>query len=187
MSFGFDIFIGRWLQKADGYSDNELAQLFDKSFTLYVIFSALYDKAFNQMLENGQITQRKVVERDKAVTHFANFLGHDELASELKVHAADISRIEDVILERKFYFNVKGVYREPDWEEDHKALLGIRSLDSKVYCESILGLVYRTRCNMFHGQKTYDAEQENVLKSMNVLLRTTINMALEKLGISCST
>jgi hypothetical protein len=183
MKWGFYAFINRWLEKADGYDDNELAQLFDKFFTLYVVFNALYDEAFHQMAGEGQVTSQDRPEKERAVTQVARFLGHDELASQLRPFTKEISQVENIIRERRFYFNVTGSRRESDWNADQALASGLKSLDSRECCESILTLIYRTRCNMFHGQKEYDADQESVLRPMNIFLRRVIDILMEKLRI----
>jgi hypothetical protein len=53
----FKEFCNRWLEKAKEYDETELSQLFDKFFTLYVVYNALYVLEFGQLKLNGQIVR----------------------------------------------------------------------------------------------------------------------------------
>ncbi len=183
MLWGFEQFVQRWLKKAEEYDGSDLSDAFDKFITLYIVFNILYEEAFSRIKEKEEISRKDSAERMRAVKHVANFLGHDEISRRIQSCSKALSSIIEILEVPKYYFNVKRGSRDPDWEKDAQKLQDIQSGDSTRLSKAILNLEYRTRCNLFHGAKSYDEGQKDVIGPMTVILSEIIEVALEKFEI----
>jgi hypothetical protein len=152
MYWGFDAFVGRWLSKAEHYNCNDLSQLFDKFFTLYVVYNALYDEAFDRLISAKRVKAIDRAEERRAIAHVATFLDSDQLAPQLRLHKKELSQVEKIVQGKIFYFSVTKPPRKPNFKRDQQLCSQLRSQDSTEFCESVLTFIYRTRCNMFHGK-----------------------------------
>jgi len=186
LPWGFGTFIERWLEKANNYSDTDLSDVFDKFFTLFVAFGAIYQEIYQLMLEEGRFGSRRYSEEDAAVKSLSEYLGYSELAKPLRIHAEQIMYIESLIEKETFYFCVQKDHRTPDYDADRELLSDLRSDQDEIFCQAILKLLYRTRCNMFHGAKEYSEQQMGLINSMNIFLKSVVDVAMKKLDIAGS-
>jgi hypothetical protein len=80
-----------------------------------------------------------------------------------------------------FYLHTKKITGEADRSEDIKHVHKINNGNDKEFCESCLAFIYKARCNMFHGGKQFHKYQENLLRSMMVVLAKVITVLMKKL------
>jgi hypothetical protein len=187
----------RWLRKfKKNYNpDKSIDILFDRFFTLFVSYNALYC-AIN-LFTKATNKQNNI----SATQNVPEYLGHSNLAKTLLCDEEikqGIEQIINLIDKEIFYIHSKkddpknSQYNIPDLEEDKKHINNIKKalvenydvLDKSIlkeFTQSLLTLIYKTRCNMFHGSKQIDNLQRNLLIPMNAILVKIIELGLDKL------
>ena len=70
LSLEFQEFFQKWIEKADQYGTAEIRELFDKFFTLYVLYNRIYAEATFEHARNGGIdlTHQRFFPDSKAAT-----------------------------------------------------------------------------------------------------------------------
>ena len=58
MNQEIETFCQNWIEKAEAYNDNNLQDVFDKFFTLFVVYNRLYVEATFRMSNRGEINIR---------------------------------------------------------------------------------------------------------------------------------
>lgn len=177
------LFCRRWLDKASTYNDNDLKDCFDKFFSLFVVYNALYVEATRRMMKAGTIKPNQGGDRISATKHVPTYLGHSSLAHLLKndaIMSHAINRFTELIHRGDFYIHTNKL-GEAERSEDRSSIRKIRQGDDKEFCESCLLLIYLTRCNMFHGGKQFIQYQKDLLDPMMTVLLKVINELKEKL------
>jgi len=165
--------------KASSYSKNDLRDSFDKFFTMFVPYNALYNEAARRLMSRGEISAKELFDKTSATSHVTRYVGEHRLASVIKLDAiSHVNEITRLIRIGKFYIHLKGRTFLPDHEEDRKHLDRIETGTEQEFCESLLLLMYKTRCNLFHGNKEYLATQKLILNPMTETLRIVVNELL---------
>ncbi len=174
------IFCNRWLEKADKYSDDSTDEVYDKFFSLYVVYNAIY---FESTLEL-QKKDKKISTRDRnsAIINIPKYIGQDILYDKLIRIQTEINQIIELINNNVFHLSInKNDHKMPNYEEDRKLIENIQKntlarnkKDKQKYNEAVLTLIYETRCNMFHGQKAFEDNQMALLTPMNNILEVII-------------
>ncbi len=182
-------FCDRWQLKVDAYNNHSLADLFDKFFTLFVIYNRLYVEAGKLVLGRddhgieGLSKKFKYTVGDgggvrlgqpfpdrigatKIAPIFLSALGHD-----LELYCkTEILHMIGTIKNKEFYFYYDYKNDRPDFEKD----ISVAEKAKKFDASAVLDLIYVARCNMFHGSKEFDVVQSRLLKSMNKILEFII-------------
>lgn len=193
----------RWRKKfKKNYSppyenQKSIEDLFDSFFTLFVSYNALYCaiNIRNKQAEDSMNDKKSVTE------NVPKYLGHSALAEELIANEEIKQGIRQIIdlIEIRFFSIVfkkddskKSHYYIADTDEEREHIdkvkkglnPGYEFIDKSGYEEftkSLLFLIYKTRCNMFHGRKQIDNNQKKLLIPMNAILIKIIEMGLDKL------
>lgn len=168
-------FYQRWNTKSESYDSEELSTVFDKFFTLFVIFNRMYnvvlailcDEAELETLRaNGKIDKRRKVPYENQVAIFcvAHYLREisDEVVAELN---DEINSFKSIIEEKRF--NIDLYYGNPQPKKDKKILEDLRSDNSIQILEGVLKILYNVRCNIFHAEKGYNPDQRIILNPCN--------------------
>ena len=183
-------FYNRWTEKSKSYSNDDLADLFDKFFSLYVVYNRIYNITASVLYEEGEIEKLKkakkikrnkreteVNESDAAIFCIAHYL-RDNLE---EIISENINEINDFkfILENKL-FNIDLFYGQPQPKKDKKLLKGLESKNNLIVIESLLTILYKVRCNIFHAEKGFNEEQRIILEPVNNLLEKLIKTLISK-------
>ncbi len=178
-------FCNRWLEKADKYSDDSTDEVFDKFFSLYVVYNAIYTEATIKLKEKNSKVSTK--DRQSATKNMPVYIGQDRLHTALQRMRSDIDTIVELINNGTFHISTKEDNITPNTEQDKKFLFNIESNNEtkgaygqKKYNEAVLSLIYGARCNMFHGSKSFEPIQEVLLIPMNNILEMIIKELLLK-------
>lgn len=177
-------FFDGWLQKSETYNEQETAGAFDKFFTLFVLFNALYNEATDRLLIENKITKTKkdIGDRNGATKNTILFIGADNLYLSLKNKCGnEIDKVAGLIEDKTFYFHMEKGTTVPDNKKDQECVDGIRSGNKQKYCDGILQLIYQTRCNMFHGSKQFDIIQVKLLSLFIKIVTVLIDELRDKL------
>ena len=189
--------VKRWLSKAESYANEELTSLngrlsfsrggkledsFDKFFSLYVAYNALYFEGTRYLLSQN-IKIEGNGDKASATKNIPIYIGQKELYEELIKYKDDIK----VIIEStdKFYFSTKRDNITPDFDKDKKLINKIKNSfnlteieKQKEFNVALLELIYYVRCNMFHGKKEFDEIQKDFLDSVSNVLKMIIEYML---------
>ena len=173
-------FVGRWREK---YITEE--NTFDKFISIYIGHNALINNYFDFKcrLENGGSHKP---DRYKMIDFVLLIFQEEEMESiilDTKMQSL-INSIIDIIKEGQYIYNfdrISAGYRNNDDYyknqidklniktsdlDDSKYLKGLQSPNPRKVFESILKIIYKVRCNLFHGDKEYtmDGKQERNIK-----------------------
>jgi len=186
-------FVENWINKEtriDNLENKELIHEFNKFFSYFVAFNALYNEVyFQETRETIAFGKDKV-----AMKSVIKFLDAGNLKTALTNKAgSQINFIKEVIdddnvfrfhlyKERKKTGETAGMDGK-QLDIHYRNLLEPDSPPSK-YCEAVLLFVYQVRCNMFHGSKGFEPNQKKLIQSMNVILEVLIEVLKEKLSTS---
>lgn len=176
--YAVECFCDRWMQKADQCRTDELAGLFDRFYTLYVVFNRIYStSAFFYRNRGGEAWRMRFSgDRTEATEVMANAIGQKRFSSALSdrndARAACYS-IHQLLLERRFFLHSKRNSPEPDYDRDLRLAQRLRKEELK----AVLECLYQIRCNIFHGQKEFVERQADLLNPAIVLLSLTIKLS----------
>jgi hypothetical protein len=180
------LFCERWLEKADIYREGDIKDCFDKFFTLFVVYNALYGETARRLIQNGTIKVNQDTDKKSATEHVPTYLGHSALAHAIKSDIVTIQAVNDFVgyIERgDFYLHTNKSTGEADKSDDLKHVQKINNGSDKEFCESCLVFIYKARCNMFHGGKQFHPYQGNLLRPMMIVLSKVITELMRKLMI----
>ena len=157
--------IGEWQEKAQ--SENDPFNRYVSIFTAYNIFYNLYEKTRNP---SADLTYR---DKRRAIKILA-LLNENQLFQSLK---DDLSN----------YIAFIPIYRDEYWNK--RDAIPINSAleqsfergDKKRTIEMLLKWLYKVRCNLVHGEKNYnDQQQRRLLEMSSSLLEKVLQHAVEQ-------
>jgi hypothetical protein len=186
-------FYTRWTQKAKSHDsmlskeyytqDDETKKLyenaiFDKFFTLFVCYNALYNTA-SEIL--GKATQGDHYQATSGVIAFF------EKKEIILLSKLPETVIDDFINKLRYFYIHKYSYGKPYKNRtDRKTSVNLDNElrekarekgDEKNRTHAVLEILYLIRCNMFHGQKMISYDQLDMLKCAACII-TDLNKAL---------
>ncbi len=190
----------RWRKKAKNYKKEELHQLFDKFFSLYVVYNALYVENFAYLIrkaiaeESGEYQNKfegDTFPDDKAATKYViALLTSRGLLQSLEAYEPTREAINQIKMligkDNNFRFRicVHPVSGEHLPNEDDELSQSLNSHNSDHKAKAILKLIYRTRCNMFHGRKGFEPVQRELLVPLSIILEKIVDQLYRKLDSS---
>ncbi len=192
-------FYTRWLQKAEGYQNQNLQDCFDRFFTLYVAFNRLYfelaiyyvkkglkGKTINSYEKRPVRQTPKYISDAQAAKHYVQiYLGSEIILRSLQSDACCTESLMSIIdlLERKvFAIKLDRFSGERKVEADSTLVEGLKSNNAYKKIYAILDMIYSIRCNMFHGQKGYEDVQIKILVPVTILLKKIMRSLYEKMS-----
>jgi len=187
-------FINIWLRKADNTNTEPLEGVFDKFFTLWVVYNRLYEEAAHILINRNHPTYRRFIARRGArvfspppdriaaidgVEAFCRRSNLREFIANSPQALDGIDRICDAVSFGGFYIHTNYKTGEPDLEKD------LDFLDkAKHGCNiSILSIIYQARCNLFHGQKSFTENQRPLVEGMSAVLSALIQCLLDSIEL----
>lgn len=175
-------FTDRWINKAENHKDETPSGAFDRFFSLFVPFNALYQAATERLLARGEIDKRDTYDRKAATENTAKYVDASLLQRHLQTHCEEELKVVVKLIEDKtFYISTHRPTGRPDHRADQEYINGIKSGEPEKFCRGILVLLYLTRCNMFHGSKDFKHIQIQILNPMNKILYQVIQILLKRL------
>jgi len=178
-----DKFYNTWTKRYIEFDDG-----FDKFISIYIGYNSLYEATTRLYLLEGIISydeyqkKYKRFEIERASTIMAQLLESKATTiMRTQIIRTEIPEIEKIITESNYYFDfrpidqglflnlasqvlpnsnipnktIEKVYEESD---DNNLLNSLQSNDPNESLKSLLKLLYKVRCNIFHGNKTYQSE-----------------------------
>lgn len=183
-----DQFYGRWREKANEYNSDDLSNYFDKFFTLFVVYNRIYNVVvailnekgeLDTLKQQGKIDKRKIEPYDnKAATICVAHFLHGDLQAIIEKNQNQIEEFKNIIRNQRFYIDLK--HGHPQREKDLDLLRGLESSDNLLIVESLLKILYKIRCNIFHAEKGYNNEQRLILEPANNCIQNLIDRLIIK-------
>ncbi len=183
-----DQFHQRWRQKAAGYGDVETRDWFDRFFSLYVVFNALYTEAALDLERNGLITldSTRGIPDDRASQEYVvQYVGAKALVKALTddpAVTAALAQIEQFLQQHTYHFRLNRLTGNAQDAEDERILVDLQSNDTNAKACSVLEVLYCVRCNMFHGHKMFEPVQVDLLRPVIIILAKVIDIIHARLG-----
>ena len=172
-------FIKRWQSKSQSCSD-DLAGSFDRFFSSYVLYNFLYNEVY-ALKKSIPTTQGKKPSgqegRDywKACNGVFEFLGSTSF---------DDPAIREQASELIEALDAASLSISDSQSEDLKHRSIILGDESGDWGCSLLWVIYKIRCNLFHGEKDFLARQKETVQSCSILIEFISGQILLKLNTS---
>lgn len=188
LSGEFRQFYAAWLRKADDYGDHELRELFDKFFTLYVLYNRVYAEATFELARTGKIrlANRNGFPDSRVAIHYVvQFLGARQLIQAIESDQSSsqaLQKICKLIENGDFHILLEIASGAPRREEDLELLVSLRSANAGQRARAITRTIYAVRCSLFHGHKQFVGVQRELLIPVSAVLRRLIESIYAKLS-----
>lgn len=168
----------RWLDKSNQYAEDSLNRHYDEFFTVFVGYNILYVEASKILVSQGRAKTNKyggINDGEGATTNIIKFLTAEYLTRELLEATEVKTNIDQLMTQLKSGFYV----RNHEW--DKKRIDGVSSRTGNRTGKAVLEIIYGIRCNMFHGEKNFEADQKNILISSTIILRKVNELIFQRL------
>lgn len=173
-------FCHRWRAKAQAYPSENLRDVFDRFFTLYVAFNRLYAEATFRLAQRGEIKLHdRFPDSGAAKDNVVKFCGAKDLTSAWEDNPdtnAALQRIADHLRQGRFALKLHPVTGDRQRDADLKLSEALESGNKSRRAKAGLEVLYAIRCNMFHGRKGFEHFQVELLAPAIRLLDATIDV-----------
>jgi len=180
-------FCERWIAKSNGYNEENTEEVFDKFFSLFVTYNAIYFNATLYLIKHGRIGKKRTGDKVSATNNMSDFIGTNELYAKLISLKSDVEAIIAEVEDNRFYISTEKDNITPNKAEDLRLGEKIKNKfnltnakEKRKFNIALLTLIYGVRCNMFHGKKGIDPLQKDILNPMNNILKTIIDDLIER-------
>lgn len=163
-------FLLRWQKKNKHYDYNNLVNCFDGFFTAFVLYNLLYDLLCSQNGPNYNIKGNE----ERAIKAARKYLGASTIAADEDIRS-NASVIRRLIESRTFYI------RDHIW--DAARIEKLRTGDPEQWSIGVLEIVYKIRCNLFHGQKSFQENQREILIPCIKILERINDLIIERIAL----
>lgn len=191
----FKLLCYRWREKAKEYNNADIHQLFDKFFTLYVVYNMLYSetaaylhrKAISEEKQEYKLDCENFPDKNAATKYVLALLTSKGLMQSLESIDATKQAIDKLktLIDRQrspqFSICLDPVFGDEQENEDSKLMQMLYSQNTDERARAILEIIYHVRCNMFHGRKSVDPVQMELLIPLTLLLEKIIDKLYRKL------
>ncbi len=175
--FQIEIFCDRWISKANAYRSDNLEDLFDRFFTLFVAYNRLYS-ASAELYRTTLDSRQEIIfrgDRREATTVMARLIQQSRFADVVRrnpVIANSCTTISELLLNRQFFLHSARSTREPDHARDARVAEGLQ----RHSILAVLECLYQIRCNIFHGEKEFAPRQARLLVPAIALLEVIVQL-----------
>ena len=186
----FKVLCNRWQEKAKKYNNNDINQLYDKFFTLYVVYNMLYSeaaaylhrKAIEENRQEYKLDGDNFPDKNAATKYVLDLLTSTGLMQSLESISTTKQAIDKLkLVIPNFSICSDPIFGKSQPEKDDKLISNLNSSSTDENARAILHLIYQVRCNMFHGRKGVDSVQKELLIPLTVLLEKIIAELYQKL------
>lgn len=177
-----DRFCERWINKAEAYRSEDLEDLFDRFFTLFVAFNRIYSAAA-EMRRDGlppHLANKLRGDRQEATAVMARLITQARFTDAIgrQPTIADACQAISMLLQdHRFFLHSFRHIGRPDLARDTRLADGLRACGLM----AVLECLYQIRCNIFHGEKEFAPRQAELLIPANILLETIVSLSRETL------
>ena len=161
-------FLMRWKEKGESYNLDDLSDCFDAFFSAYVPFNFIYDFLAHN---SPPIKDKKNI----PVKVPRIFLGSKAIASDSEIKS-NATIIQDL--------GARGLLNLEHFRWDERQLNKLSSNDPEQYSSGVLEILYKVRCNMFHGEKPVKESQKQILIPCVKIMRRLNDLMTEKLQMN---
>ncbi|WP_110456643.1 hypothetical protein [Shewanella algidipiscicola] len=185
-------FCSAWIRKSERIDLEPLEGVFDRFFTLWVVYNRLYEEAGRYLVHRQHPFYRPFIARrgrrvyapppdkisaTKGIVAYVGmgYLRENVFANQNAVEGMNF--VNDAVQNGMLYLHEDYETGEPDIERDQELVTKAR----EGCVESILTLIYQARCNLFHGQKSFTESQRDLLNGMSEILRVIISCSLTEI------
>ncbi|MCZ2903224.1 hypothetical protein [Burkholderia thailandensis] len=175
--YPIEMFCDRWISKADSYKTDNLEDLFDRFFTLFVAYNRLYSASaeLHRATLDPRLGQIAQGDRREATTVMARLIQQSRFSDIVKENPAiaeSCETISELLLNRRFFLHSVRNTREPDHARDERLAEGLQ----RHSILAVLECLYQIRCNIFHGEKEFAPRQAQLLAPAIVLLEAIVRL-----------
>ena len=185
----------RWRNKAKFYDVENEDQLFDKFFSLYVVYNALYvettaylhRKAIKEGKDEYKLEDDSFPDKQAATKYVLELLKSKSLMDSLeqthntKQAIGQLKMLIDRNSDADFCICLDPVFGKPQLDKDKELEQMLSSQSTDERARAILEVIYQVRCNMFHGRKNLEPVQKKILVPLSALLEKIIEKLYHKL------
>jgi hypothetical protein len=181
MSPYFSDFYHNWNNKLTSIVGDDLASVYDRYITSFVIYNSLYNQVPEALIGNGIPVASRIFDNKLATDIVVQFLGATNLLNLLYDNdcANDIKGIINLIDQETFYIKIR--YGQRQRNEDLKLLSDLNSINHNKKAIAILQVLYHVRCNIFHGNKDFQEYQRILVEPLFKILQIINNELFSRL------
>jgi hypothetical protein len=176
-------FCDNWRIKAEAYSTDDLGGAFDRFFTSYVIFNRLYAEATYRLAGRGQVRLRdRFPDSQAAQEYVIQYCGAQRLTGAWENDPAAAGALREIVQhlrDGRFALKLDPMTGARRPEKDRELLEALESRGKNRRAKAVLEALYSIRCNIFHGQKRFEAFQLALLRPAIMLLEGTVRVLYE--------
>lgn len=182
----------RWREKAKMYNnESNISEIFDKFFSLYVVYNALYAQAYSYLGEKSRSrgedgykkAKGKFPDEEAATNSIIEIIGSSKFVDILENNETTrlaLNQLRTVMDSNNFSICLDPVsgYPRPESDKklnDKKLLKSLNARGSNEKGNAILQVIYQIRCNMFHGRKGIDPIQKELLLPVITILEKVVD------------
>lgn len=178
-------FVNNWMGRVADYGDDDI-HCYDKFFTIFIVFNRLYVEAALELSRQGVNVYNQrghLGDQQCATKHTLALIGQERFDSLFESHLSPyVEQVAALIEDHVFFINLKPPegLRQPT--QDRRLVNGLRS-NGERRAIAVLTMIYKIRCNLFHGHKSYNPIQANLLNPINKILAhitQTLHMRLQE-------
>ena len=183
----------RWKEKADNYGEDDLADIFDKFTSLYIIYNRLYNTLEGILRDKDELknipgirfknVENKELNDNVAATKLVSFYLEPEAVFIIDNLTNEINLFKRIIENNIFHFNVNSKLLDNNINKNDQYIF--RDLKSNLPTKQLFGILtvlYKLRCNLFHGTKGFFNEQREVLLPAISCLKIINQKLIEKIN-----
>lgn len=173
-----------WKEKCLQYSGDKLSNYYDIFFSRFVTYNSLYNVIVHSKEQFGLLKKKRnkkheIIERgekEKATVEMVKQfdLNDNEAFATMDPISKNITEIISIIDSSKFAIIYKG--GEPAFEKDKLLSQKLKGTNKNDKLSAILEILFNVRCNLFHGSKSYELNQISLLKPLNEILFSIVEI-----------
>ena len=157
---------------------NDIAAMIQHFEAVYKVYNRLY----NEVSARFGFTNRP--DQKGATEHVVKFLLPDKLAGYIdgtEQTREGVGQLKEFIRTHRYHFVLTGPHSIPSDRADDAILKDLESQDDRLRMEALLLLIYKVRCNIFHGQKHRTDFQLPLMRVINPILELVVAKTEEEL------
>ena len=159
-------FYRNWNVKLQSIVGDELAKVYDRYITAFVIYNNLYNEVPEMLIRQGVPLPVKLFDNKMATDLVVQYLGAQRIMDLLQQHN-QLANIDEIIsLIDQEVFHIKIHLGQHQRNEDLKILADLSSNNIVKKSTGILKVMYYVRCNIFHGHKNFEEYQRLLVEPL---------------------
>ena len=159
-------FAERWQEKTNDYGTESLTDVFDHFFSAFVLYNFLYTQVSEKEDYNFS------GDAEQATKTIRKYLGAKTIFTDSTIQE-NTQKIKSLISDEIFYI------RDAVW--DAHRIEKLNSLDEESWSKGLLEIIYKIRCNAFHGSKQFKENQKQILVPCICIVERINEMVIEKI------